>query len=89
MKRYQDEHQRELAMVKAHAEIKDFLEHHASYTELMEYAAKAQAEVFGLLRLIDENESTQISVTGIHEFFYFAIKAFELLEPFTEEKLYV
>ena len=76
-------------MVKAHAEIKNFLENHASYTELMEYAAKAQAEVFGLLRLIDENETTQISVTDIHEFFYFAIKAFQLLEPFTEEKLYI
>ena len=89
MKRYNNEHERELAMVKAHAEIKDFLNHHASYTEMMEYAAKAQAEVFGILRSVNVDEMSNISVDDIHTFFYFAVKAINLLEPFTEERLYV
>lgn len=88
MKRYQDEHERELAIVKAHAKIKEFLNHQASYTDLMEYAAKAQAQVFNIIRHTDINEKEQWDVDDISDFFYFAIMAFELLEPFSEEKLH-
>ena len=89
MKKYQNEHERELALVKAHAKIDDFLKHHASYTDLMEYAAKAQAQVFNIIRHCDVDEKDQWDVNDISEFFYFAILAFELLEPFSEDQLHV
>ena len=88
MKKYRNDHEREIAWMKAQAEIKNFLEHHASYTELMEYAAKAQAQIFNLLHHCDVDERHQCDVNDISEFFYFTILAFSLLEPFEEEKLH-
>ena len=55
----------------------------------MEYAAKAQAQVFNIIRYCDVDEKDQWDVNDISEFFYFAILAFELLEPFSEDKLHV
>ena len=89
MKKYKTDHEREMAMVKAQMKIKDFLEHHASYTELMEYAAKAQAQVFNIIRHCDVDEKDQWDVDDISDFFYFAILAFSLFEPFEEERLHV
>lgn len=88
MKKYKTEHEREVAMLKAQMKIKEFLEHHASYTDLMEYAAKAQAQVFNIIRFCDVDEKDQWDVDDISTFFYFAILAFELLEPFQEERLH-
>jgi hypothetical protein len=54
----------------------------------MEYAAKAQAQIFNLLHHCDVDERHQCDVNDISEFFYFTIFAFSLLEPFEEEKLH-
>lgn len=89
MKKYENDYEKELAIAKANFKIQDFLTHHASYTELMEYAAKAQSQVFEIIRHCDVNEKTQWDVDDISTFFFFAIRAFELLEPFTEERLHV
>lgn len=89
MKKYKNETEKAVALAKAQAKIQEFLTHHASYTELMEFAAKAQSQVFQIIRFCDVNEKDQWDVDDISNFFFFAIQAFELLEPFTEDRVRV
>lgn len=87
MKKYKNDHEREIAFLNAQSKIREFLQFHASYTQLMVYAAKAQAQVFNIIRLCDVDKIDQLDVDDISDFFYFAIRAFNLLEPYEEEKL--
>ena len=87
MKHYKDETEKAVALVKAQMRIAEFLKHDYSYTELMTTAAKAQAQVFSIMRNCDRDKRDQCCVDDVSDFFYFAIKAFELLEPFTEDEL--
>lgn len=87
MKHYKDETEKAVALTKAQMRIAEFLKHDYSYTELMTTAAKAQAQVFNIISNCDPNKRSQCHVEEVSDFFYFAIKAFELLEPFTEDEL--
>lgn len=87
MKKYQSETERAVAIAKAEGRIAEFLKHQYSYTELMTKTAKAQAQVFNIINLCDADHKVECCVEELAEFFYFAIQAFELLEPFTEENL--
>ena len=87
MKKYQNEVEKAVAIAKAQARIVEFLKHDYSYTELMTKTAKAQAQVFNIINLCDIDHRDECNVEELAEFFYFAIRAFELLEPFTDEKL--
>ena len=86
MKKYQNEAQRAAAMAKAQEEISLFLKHEYSYTELMKQAAKAQVQIAEIISLVNQEDKDQVGIEDIREFFYFAIKAFELLEPFNEDE---
>ncbi len=86
MKKYKNETDKAIAMAKAQVRIEEFLKHDYSYAELMTMAAKAQAQVFNIINLADINSRDEIHVEQISEFFYFAIKAFELLEPYCESE---
>jgi hypothetical protein len=87
MKKYQSETEKVVAIAMAQAKIAEFLKHDYSYTELMTMTAKAQAQVFNIINLCDSNHRDECNVEELAEFFFFAIRAFELLEPFTEENL--
>ena len=87
MKRYQNETEKAVAMTKAQMRIKEFLKHEYSYTELMAKTAKAQAQVFNIISLTDRDKRDECLVDDISEFFFFAIRTFELLEPFNDDEL--
>lgn len=87
MKKYKNETERAEAMAEAQKNIADFLKHEYSYTELMTKTAKAQSHVFNLISLCDCNHRDECNIEELSEFFHFAIRAFELLEPFNEEQL--
>lgn len=87
MKRYKDETEKAVALARAQMRIAEFLKHDYSYTDLMTKAAKAQAQVFNIISFTDRDKQDQYDVAEISEFFYFALRAFELLEPFTEDEL--
>ena len=87
MKKYQNETDKVVAIARAQAKIAEFLKHEYSYTELMTKTAKAQAQVFNIINLCDVNQREECQVEELAEFFFFAIRAFELLEPFTEDNL--
>lgn len=87
MKRYLNETEKAVALAKAQSKIAEFLKHDYSYTELMTKTAKAQAQVFSIISAADPDRRDQCHVDEVSEFFYFAIKAFELLQPFTEDNL--
>lgn len=85
--KYNNQTERAIATAKAQCAIEEYLRHFCSYTEIMEYAAKAQTQVFHLIAMMDKDRRDECHVEEISEFFFFAIKAFELLEPFTDENL--
>ena len=87
MKRYQNETEKAVALTKAQMRIKEFLKHEYSYTELMAKTAKAQAQVFNIMSLTDRDKRDECLVDDISEFFFFAIRTFELLEPFNDDEL--
>lgn len=87
MKRYQNETEKAVALTKAQMRIKEFLKHEYSYTELMAKTAKAQAQVFNIISLTDRDKRDECLVDDISEFFFFAIRTFELLEPFNDDEL--
>lgn len=87
MKRYQNETEKAVALTKAQMRIKEFLKHEYSYTELMAKTAKAQAQVFNIISLTDRDKRDECLVNDISEFFFFAIRTFELLEPFNDDEL--
>ena len=87
MKKYKDETEKAVAMAKAQMKIAEFLKHHFSYTELVMMTAKAQAQVFNIINLVDRDKRDECLVGEVSEFFFAAIQAFELLEPFNEEEL--
>ena len=74
-------------MAEAQQKITEFLKHDYSYTELMTKTAKAQAQVFNIISLCDCNHRDECHIDELSEFFYFAIRAFEMLEPFDENQL--
>lgn len=86
MKKYKDETEKAIAIAKAQVRIEEFLKHDYSYAELMTMTAKAQAQVFNIINLADGGNRDEIHVEQIAEFFYFAIKAFQLLEPYSESE---
>ena len=79
MKKYRNDEQRATALQYAQESIIRFLKHEYSYTELMKQAAKAQLQIAEIITLVDQDEMDK-------EFFFFAIRVFELLEPFTEDE---
>lgn len=87
MKKYKDETEKAVAQAKAQMRIAEFLKHEVSFTELMSMTAKAQSQVFNIIALVDRDNRDECVVTDVSQFFYFAIQAFELLEPFTDEQL--
>ena len=87
MNKYKNEAEKAEAMAEAQKKIKDFLKSEYSYTELMVKTAKAQSQIFNLISLCDCNLHDDSNINDLSEFFYFAIKAFELLEPFNENEL--
>ena len=87
MKRYQNETEKAVALTKAQMRIAEFLKHDYSYTELMAKTAKAQAQVFNIISLTDRDKRDECLVDDISEFFFFAIRTFELLEPFNDDEL--
>ena len=86
MNRYQNETEKAVAIARAQAKISEFLKHEYSYTELMTKTAKAQAQVFNIIGLCNPDHKDECCVDELAEFFYFAVRAFELLEPFTESQ---
>lgn len=87
MNRYKDETEKAIGLAKAQMKIAEFLKHDYSFTELMAQTAKAQAQVFNIISNVDPDKVEECNVGDISEFFYFAIKAFELLEPFSEDNV--
>ena len=84
MKKYQNEAERVEAMAKAQEEITRFLKHEYSYADLMRQAAKAQLQIAEIMIYVEQDEMENIAIRDIHEFFFFAIRVFDLLKPFTE-----
>ena len=87
MKKYQNEAQRTEAMAKAQEEITRFLKHEYGYVELMRQAAKAQLQIAEILSYVDQDEKENVGIRDIHKFFFFAIRVFDLLKPFTEYEI--
>ena len=86
MKKYQSKADRVEATAKAQEEITRFLKHEYSYAELMRQAAKAQLQIAEILCYVERDEMDNIVIRDIHEFFFFTIRVFDLLKPFTEEQ---
>ena len=86
MKKYQNEAARTVAIKEAGDQISRFLTHDYSYAELMKSAAKAQSQIFEIIGLVDNNKRERLVTEDIQEFFFFAIRAFDLLEPFSENE---
>ena len=84
MKKYRNDEQRATALQYAQESIIRFLKHEYSYTELMKQAAKAQLQIAEIISIVDHDEIDKVVIEDIREFFFFAIRVFELLEPFTE-----
>ena len=86
MKKYRNDEQKAIALQYAQESITRFLKHEYSYTELMKQAAKAQLQIAEIITLVDQNDMDKVVIEDIREFFFFAIRAFELLEPFNEDE---
>ena len=84
MKKYQNEAERVEAMAKAQEGITRFLKHEYSYADLMRQAAKAQLQIAEIIKYVEQDDMEYIVISDIHEFFFFAIRVFDLLKPFTE-----
>ena len=86
MKKYKSETEKAVLLAQAQCAIQEFLKHSYSYADLMTMTAKAQAQVFNILNMVGPDEREQCTVENVAEFFYFAIQAFELLKPFSEDE---
>ena len=87
MKKYRNDEQKAIALQYAQESITRFLKHEYSYTELMKQAAKAQLQIAEILSYVDQDEKENVGIRDIHEFFFFAIRVFDLLKPFTEDEI--
>ena len=70
-------------------DIEVFLAREYSYTEYMKQAAEAQTHLLLAFNLVDPDRTNELGFLQIAEFFYYAIRVMELLEPFTNQKLCV
>ena len=86
MKQYQNEAEEQQAHLFAQGQIMHFLEHVYSYTQLMTITARAQLQIMEIICNVEQDDMHKVIIDDIHEFFYFAIQAFELLKPFTEDE---
>ena len=85
MKKY-NEQERAKAITQQVRKIREFLNHTCSYAELMMLNAKAEAQVLDILRMVPPDKADQCNIDHIAEYFYFAIQAIGLLEPFAVQE---
>ena len=66
-------------------DIERFLAHEYSYTEFMQGAAEAQAQLQIAFGIMNQSRLDEININAVGEFFFYAIRVMEILKPFARQ----